>query len=428
MAKGANRSFRFACSFFAFFLPMAAQALPIQWSSDIGGNDHYYEAVDLATDTFSWNTANADANLRTYAGLQGHLATLTSAAETAFIVATFPQAAQGLGYLIGGFQAPGSPEPAGGWQWVTGEPFVYTNWAAGEPNNSGGTEDVIHLRNSSGQWNDLTGGDSILGSSSGYLIEYSFPATPTPEPETMALLGLGLVTLWANRRRNPARAKTWASMAAAAATMAISTSATSTPFVDQVVSFTPGSYLFGALPPSAGTENNALGAPDPFLVSLGISGQITLRFTDNKVVDGPGVDLQINAFQPGSGSQELDNRASVFVSNDGLNFTGFAGFIGPGGSSYHLDLAAIGFSEASYVRIVDSGSCCLSGNPQGGGDGFNVESVVALNTVDVQVPEPNAFLLLLAGLGLLSICTHASTASSSGSRRIAKEIPGNSIN
>jgi hypothetical protein len=28
-------------------------------------------------------------------------------------------------------------EPDGGWQWVTGEAFSYTNWRLGEPNNNG---------------------------------------------------------------------------------------------------------------------------------------------------------------------------------------------------------------------------------------------------------------------------------------------------
>ena len=34
------------------------------------------------------------------------------------------------------YQPPGSPEPAGGWIWVSGEPVTYTNWIAGEPNNN----------------------------------------------------------------------------------------------------------------------------------------------------------------------------------------------------------------------------------------------------------------------------------------------------
>ena len=36
----------------------------------------------------------------------------------------------------------------------TGEEPGYTNWGAGEPNNSGGKEDCAHFWLSRGQWND----------------------------------------------------------------------------------------------------------------------------------------------------------------------------------------------------------------------------------------------------------------------------------
>lgn len=156
-------------------------------------------------------------------------------------------------------------------------------------------------------------------------------------------------------------------------------------FADAVTSFTPGSYLFGAVPPAPGDELKALGAPDGQLVAIGLGGQITLEFVDNVVTDGPGSDLQINAFLPGSGSQELDNRAEVLVSADGVSFVSL-GSIGPGGASFFKDLSGTGLAQVRFVKIVDSGSCCLSGNPQGGGDGFNVESVQALNTTSAQVP------------------------------------------
>ena len=48
-----------------------------------------------------------------------------------------------VGPWVGGFQPAGSPEPAGGWQWVTGEPFSYANWLAGRPINFNGNNDVI---------------------------------------------------------------------------------------------------------------------------------------------------------------------------------------------------------------------------------------------------------------------------------------------
>ena len=34
-----------------------------------------------------------------------------------------------------------STEPDGGWQWVTGEPWSYTDWFSGEPDDIAGTEE-----------------------------------------------------------------------------------------------------------------------------------------------------------------------------------------------------------------------------------------------------------------------------------------------
>ena len=151
------------------------------------------------------------------------------------------------------------------------------------------------------------------------------------------------------------------------------------PFADRVVSFEPGEFRFGSVPPAPGDELRALGEPDAAHVPLGLGGVITLEFVDNDVIDGPGADLQVNAFLPGGEGQELDNHAEVLVSFDGLEFVAWA-LISQGGPSFLLDLGGAGMAQARFVRIRDSGLCCLSGNPEGGGTGFNVESVKALNT------------------------------------------------
>lgn len=68
--------------------------------------------------------------------MSGHLATITSAAENQFV--------SSIGdlrlYWLGGYQPPGSQEPAGGWTWITGEPFAFNNWDVTEPNNVDGVE------------------------------------------------------------------------------------------------------------------------------------------------------------------------------------------------------------------------------------------------------------------------------------------------
>lgn len=42
----------------------------------------------------------------------------------------------------------------GRWVWEDGSNIVYENFAEGEPNNSGGVEDVVEIRRD-GEWNDL---------------------------------------------------------------------------------------------------------------------------------------------------------------------------------------------------------------------------------------------------------------------------------
>jgi hypothetical protein len=111
------------------------------WTFASGGNGHTYRVV-AHSDLISWDSADAAAQA---AG--GYLATITSAAENSFVFnlindpTYWTQSSNDHGPWIGGYQLPNSVEPAGGFTWVlaTGatvpEPFSYTNWTAGEPNN-----------------------------------------------------------------------------------------------------------------------------------------------------------------------------------------------------------------------------------------------------------------------------------------------------
>jgi hypothetical protein len=145
-------------------LPLTAQ--PVVWP----GNGHTYEAI-VVSGGITWPAAQQAAMT---AG--GHLASITSAAENSFVFSLLSDPLcwyGGSGLWIGGIQPPGSPEPAGGWQWSTGEPFSYSNWGAAEPNNAGG-EDRIHYWQNSAQWNDLNFGSFLPG----YVYEYSPPSSP----------------------------------------------------------------------------------------------------------------------------------------------------------------------------------------------------------------------------------------------------------
>jgi hypothetical protein len=99
--------------------------------------------------------------------------TITSAAENAFLVDRLVPAQRSPAPLLGGFQPPGAPEPAGGWRWVTGEPFIYTNWAPLEPNEALPDADFLIFTAEPapvGTWNDVIDLESI------YIIEYDTSA------------------------------------------------------------------------------------------------------------------------------------------------------------------------------------------------------------------------------------------------------------
>ncbi|MGD9110361.1 MAG: hypothetical protein PVG93_05425 [Phycisphaerales bacterium] len=115
--------------FFTVILISVCTDTPVQWTVESGGNDHYYEIIEASWQ--SWDDSNELAQQRQYQGFQGYMATITSEAENDFIK-TLIQSTEGAEqYYLGGYQPPGSPEPDGNWQWITGEPWIYSNWAAG---------------------------------------------------------------------------------------------------------------------------------------------------------------------------------------------------------------------------------------------------------------------------------------------------------
>lgn len=101
--------------------------------------------------------------------LGGHLATITSQAEQDFI----EKLNSGSRRLwIGGYRDDGN-----NWNWVTGEPWDYTHWAAGEPNNS---SNVVSNENCIAvwpkQWNDLN--EKNKSEQSGFICEWDQEQEP----------------------------------------------------------------------------------------------------------------------------------------------------------------------------------------------------------------------------------------------------------
>ncbi len=112
--------------------------------------DRSYQVINCGSCT--WEQARQDAEKR-----GGYLATITSEVEWQLILKTanLPDA----WIWIGGTDQ----QEEGKWQWVTGEPWGYTRWSSGEPNNAN-NEDYLHIwpKHSQGGhsqgWNDWTGG------------------------------------------------------------------------------------------------------------------------------------------------------------------------------------------------------------------------------------------------------------------------------
>ena len=135
---------------------------PIEWSPASGGNGHGYELV-VVPEGVTWHEAS-DMALQ----MGGHLATLTSYEEHLFV---FENLASDVSVYTDGFWGPlfgayqdedadDYSEPDGGWRWVTGEPWDWTNWLPGQPDNGDGIESVgqfvIQPPNGDllGHWND----------------------------------------------------------------------------------------------------------------------------------------------------------------------------------------------------------------------------------------------------------------------------------
>uniref|UniRef100_UPI000FDA0860 lectin-like protein n=1 Tax=Psychroflexus aestuariivivens TaxID=1795040 RepID=UPI000FDA0860 len=98
-----------------------------------------------------------------------YLVSITSAAENNFIANYLTENGQ-LNALIG----INDLETEGTFVWENAENVSYTNWNPGEPNNSGGNEDITEIYNNGG-WNDI----GISNSDRPIIIEFSYAAEQT---------------------------------------------------------------------------------------------------------------------------------------------------------------------------------------------------------------------------------------------------------
>ena len=142
-----------------------AGSYPVCWRIEDGGNGHWYQFRRLPLNhcwTQARNMCEADG---------GHLATITSAPENNLLrsltIKNDPGVLEGGPYIGGTCVG----LPWGQFYWITGEPFVYTNWLSGAPNGSQGeTEQYLQFW----RWSDLGWNDQVLcgGLMFSHLIEW----------------------------------------------------------------------------------------------------------------------------------------------------------------------------------------------------------------------------------------------------------------
>jgi hypothetical protein len=191
----------------------------IRWSSAAGGNNHFYALTPSPT---NWTSAQSLA-----VSWGGTLATITSSNEQNFINTTFLAGAfEHLPLWIGLIDPPakkgtfsgklGSMEvqiglhPRVNFQWVTGEPFSYSNWKPGEPNNSPPGENYVAInweysddppRGLKGDWNDTplngtTGyGGKTDGPYFGLVERETDPSQPPKRGFAKSAMSIGLFTV-----------------------------------------------------------------------------------------------------------------------------------------------------------------------------------------------------------------------------------------
>jgi hypothetical protein len=178
------------------------QAAPVEWSVGSGGNGHWYELVSGTP--VSWTEASSAAAGMTNLGRAGHLVTVTSAEEWAFLVDTVNPS--GARAWLGGSDAASE----GVWRWTGGAEAGETFWIGGrggvaagyhawnplEPNNAS-NEDYLAGWWTRDAWNDL-GASWSLGA---YVVEFT-AAVPAPAALPLMLGGLGALAVGARRRRS----------------------------------------------------------------------------------------------------------------------------------------------------------------------------------------------------------------------------------
>jgi hypothetical protein len=169
-------------------------------------------------------------------------------------------------------------------------------------------------------------------------------------------------------------------------------------FADVVTSYLPG--LEGLAPTAPyQDESRALGPPDyaggdDGYVSLGVGGELILRFTNNVLTGSNNDDDDLWIFEIGPDVEDT----TVDVSTDGVTWFS-VGLVT--GSTRGIDIDAFGFNSTSafsYVRLTDVAN---EGATTGATVGADIDAVGAISTrATPGIPEPSTWAMMIAGFGL----------------------------
>jgi hypothetical protein len=126
------------------------------WLAANGGNGNFYRVVPFAS-AIRWTHARSAAT-----DLAGHLATLTSAGENTFVHGLLADARYWSiadGRSFGPWIGASDETTEGDFRWISGEPWSFTAWAAGQPDNAGDEDYVQYFGPTPDQ--PATWGDSV---------------------------------------------------------------------------------------------------------------------------------------------------------------------------------------------------------------------------------------------------------------------------